>query len=170
MLEATIGVVAPGDSSEGASMRLIEQLLTFLGGGARVWPPRRLSLALQGGGSFGAFTWGVLDRLLEEESIEFDTVSGASAGAFNAVILATALAEGDRQLAREKLEQFWWRTSQSLGLNPFGTAVRFIPGAAAGTLSFWTSFLSPYQFNPLDLNPMRSVLSEVVDFDSLRRP
>jgi NTE family protein len=135
-----------------------------------VWPPRRLSLALQGGGSFGAFTWGVLDRLLEEEAIEFDTVSGASAGAFNAVILATALAEGDRQLAREKLEHFWLRTSQSLGLNPFGTAAWFNPGAAAGSISFWTSFLSPYQFNPLDLNPMRNVLSEVVDFESLRRP
>jgi NTE family protein len=135
-----------------------------------VWPPRRLSLALQGGGSFGAFTWGVLDRLLEEESVEFDTVSGASAGAFNAVILATALIEGDRQLARERLEQFWLRVSQSLGLNPFGTAARFIPGAAAGSISFWTSFLSPYQFNPLDLNPMRSILSEVVDFESLRHP
>ncbi|MGO9684157.1 MAG: patatin-like phospholipase family protein [Beijerinckiaceae bacterium] len=135
-----------------------------------IWPPRRLSLALQGGGSFGAFTWGVLDRLLEEESMEFDTVSGASAGAFNAVVLATALAEGDRQLARERLERFWWRISQSLGLNPLGTAARFVPGAAAGTLSFWTSFLSPYQFNPLDLNPMRSVLNEVVNFESLRHP
>ena len=134
------------------------------------WPPRRLSLALQGGGSFGAFTWGVLDRLLEEESVAFDTVSGASAGAFNAVVLAAALAEGDRHLARERLERFWRRVSQTLGLNPFGTAARFAPGAAAGTLSFWTSFLSPYQFNPLDLNPMRTVLNEEVDFDSLRRP
>ncbi|MGP0058388.1 MAG: patatin-like phospholipase family protein [Beijerinckiaceae bacterium] len=135
-----------------------------------VWPPRKLSLALQGGGSFGAFTWGVLDRLLEEENVAFDTVSGASAGAFNAVVLAAALAEGDRQLARERLERFWWRISQSLGLNPLGTAARFVPGAAAGTLSFWTSFLSPYQFNPLDLNPMRSVLSEEVNFESLKRP
>jgi NTE family protein len=134
------------------------------------WPPRRLSLALQGGGSFGAFTWGVLDRLLEEESVEFDVVSGASAGAFNAVVLASALAEGDRQLARDRLERFWWRISQSLGFNPFGTAARFVPGAAAGTLSFFTSFLSPYQFNPLDLNPMRAVLDEEVNFDSLRRP
>jgi NTE family protein len=133
------------------------------------WPPRRLSLALQGGGSFGAFTWGVLDRLLQEENIEFDVVSGASAGAFNAVVLAAALAQGDRQLAREKLERFWWRISQSLGFNPFGTAARFIPGAAAGTLSFFTSFLSPYQFNPLDLNPMRTVLDEEVNFDDLRR-
>lgn len=134
------------------------------------WPPRRLSLALQGGGSFGAFTWGVLDRLLEEEGIEFDMVSGASAGSFNAVILAAALAEGDRQSARDALERFWRRISQSLGLNPFGTAARYIPEAAAGTLSFWTSFLSPYQFNPLDLNPMRNVINEVVNFDSLKRP
>jgi NTE family protein len=136
----------------------------------RVWPPRKLSLALQGGGSFGAFTWGVLDRLLEEEFVEFDTVSGASAGAFNAVVLAAALAEGDRTLARARLERFWRRISQTLGLNPFGTAARFVPGAAAGTLSFWTSFLSPYQFNPLDLNPLRSVLEEEVNFANLRHP
>jgi NTE family protein len=135
-----------------------------------VWPPRRLSLALQGGGSFGAFTWGVLDRLLEEDSVKFDTVSGASAGAFNAVVLASALVEGGRALAQAKLERFWRRISQALGLNPFGTAARFVPGAAAGTLSFWTSFLSPYQFNPLDLNPMRGVLEEEIDFASLRHP
>jgi NTE family protein len=135
-----------------------------------VWPPRKLSLALQGGGSFGAFTWGVLDRLLEEESVEFDTLSGASAGAFNAVVLAAALVEGDRKLARARLERFWRSISQSLGLNPFGTAARFVPDMAAGTLSFWTSFLSPYQFNPLDLNPMRMVLEKEVDFACLRQP
>jgi NTE family protein len=134
------------------------------------WPPRRLSLALQGGGSFGAFTWGVLDRLLDEDSVEFDTVSGASAGALNAVVLASALVEGGRELAQAKLERFWRRISQTMGLNAFGTAARFVPGAAAGTLSFWTSFLSPYQFNPLDLNPMRAVLEEEVDFASLRHP
>ena len=68
---------------------------------------KRLSLALQGGGAFGAFTWGVLDRLLEEESIAFDAVSGASAGAMNAVLLASGLAQGGRETARASLERFW---------------------------------------------------------------
>src|SRR5689334_23226691 len=68
--------------------------------------PRRLSLALQGGGSFGAFTWGVLDRLLQEQ-VRLDAVSGASAGAINAVLLASGVAEGGPSAARAKLERFW---------------------------------------------------------------
>src|SRR4051812_46908139 len=71
--------------------------------------PRRISLALQGGGSLGAFTWGVLDRLLEEDDLEIDTVSGASAGAVNAVVLASGLREGGRERARENLRTFWTR-------------------------------------------------------------
>ena len=74
MLQCTIASVAIGDDSVGVTMRLIEQLLTLIGGGARAWPPRRLSLALQGGGSFGAFTAGVLDRLLDEPDIGNDTM------------------------------------------------------------------------------------------------
>ncbi|MGB6655741.1 MAG: patatin-like phospholipase family protein, partial [Methylovirgula sp.] len=66
------------------------------------WPPPRLSLALQGGGSFGAFTWGVLDRPLEDSDIDFDTVSGTSAGAINAALLAAGLAEGGPRAARAK--------------------------------------------------------------------
>jgi NTE family protein len=139
--------------------------------GAQVaWPPSKLSLALQGGGSFGAFTWGVLDRLLEEDTIEFDAVSGASAGAFNAVVLATALVEGGRSLARERLERFWRRISQLHSQNPFCTAARFAPEMAAGTLSVLTSFLSPYQFNPFALNPMRKLLTEEIDFRPLCHP
>src|SRR5271156_220802 len=86
-------------------MGLIEQVLTFIGGGARAWPPPRLSLALQGGGSFGAFTAGVLDRLLDEPDVDFDAVSGASAGAVNAVLLASGLIEG-RAPAKARREQF----------------------------------------------------------------
>src|SRR3954471_4525868 len=74
---------------------------------------RRVALALQGGGSFGAFTWGVLDRLLEDETITFDAVSGASAGAVNAVLLASGLAQGGRQAAKEALERFWRRASEA---------------------------------------------------------
>lgn len=130
------------------------------------WPPARLSLALQGGGSFGAFTWGVLDRLLEEPNVQFDTVSGTSAGAINAVLLAAGLAEGGRREARAKLGRFWERLSKTAAFGPFGVANGFAP--AAGTFSFWTRLLSPYQYNPLDLNPLRSLLNEEVDFDRLR--
>ena len=88
--------------------------------------PKRplLSLALQGGGSFGAFTWGVLDRLLREETFAFDMVSGASAGAINAVVLANGLAGGGPREAREQLDRFWRRVSDAGALTPFGMNVR----------------------------------------------
>jgi NTE family protein len=129
---------------------------------ARGWPPPRLSLALQGGGSFGAFTWGVLDRLLEDSEIAFDTISGTSAGAINAVLLAAGLAEGGPRAARAKLSRFWERLSRTAAFGPFGA------GFAPGTFSFWTRLLSPYQYNPLDLNPLRALINEEVDFDRLR--
>lgn len=136
-------------------------------GGA--WPPRHLSLGLQGGGSFGAFTWGVLDRLLEEPRLSFDTLSGASAGAINAVLLAAGLAEGGRDGAREKLDRFWRRLSQAASFVPFANNAALTPVAASRTLSFWTRFVSPYQYNPFDLNPLRILLNEEVDFDRLRK-
>src|SRR5205085_3540104 len=118
---------------------------------------RRLSLALQGGGSFGAFTWGVLDRLLEEDDLAFDAVSGASAGAMNAVMLAAGLAEGGRPAARRALHDFWQSASEA--------APRQRSGVAA---AITTHVLSPYQFNPFNLNPLRTILSETVDFEALR--
>jgi NTE family protein len=129
------------------------------------WPPRKLSLALQGGGSFAAFTWGVLDRLLEEPDLSFDAISGASAGAVNAVLLACGLAEGGRERARALLARFWTRIasgssfrSQMLigGFSPASTAVSFGPGLR----------LSP--FDPLDLEPLRQSLSREIDFAALR--
>lgn len=146
--------------------RRVEQAL---GRNGTAWPPQHLSLALQGGGSFGAFTAGVLDRLLEEPELSFDTVSGASAGAINAVLLAAGLAEGGREAAREKLMRFWRRLSRAAALVPFGNNAGLMPGAASGTLSFWTRLVSPYQYNPFDLNPLRVLLNEEVDFDHLRR-
>jgi NTE family protein len=136
-----------------------------LGRGAE-WPPRQLSLALQGGGSFGAFTSGVLDRLLEEDDLTIDTVSGASAGAINAVLLAAGLAEGGKEAAREKLTNFWRRLSRTAAFVPFGHNAGLMPG---GTLSFWTRLVSPYQYNPLDLNPLRTLLNEEIDFERLRQ-
>ncbi len=125
----------------------------------RPWPPRRLALALQGGGSFGAFTWGALDRLLEEDSIELDALSGASAGAVNAVLLASGLAAGGRDGARKNLDHFWTHVSQQS---------LFLPKVARLPLDMLARALTPYQFNPFDLNPLRQMLESHVDFERLR--
>jgi NTE family protein len=127
---------------------------------------RPLSLALQGGGSFGAFTWGVLDRLLEQDRVALDMVSGVSAGAVNAVLLADGLAEGGPAAARARLERFWRRVSSAGALARLGHAVA---GTAALAIELSTRLFSPYQFNPLGLNPLREILAEEVDFARLRR-
>ena len=133
----------------------------------RVWPPQKLSLALQGGGSFAAFSWGVLDRLLEQPDCEFDAISGASAGAVNAVLLASGLVEGGRQRARARLQQFWARimndaSFRSLmlvgGFSPAGSSVAFGPALRSG------------QFDPFDLDPLRLLLARDIDFSVLRDP
>ena len=118
---------------------------------------RRLSLALQGGGAFGAFTWGVLDRLLEDE-IECDSISGASSGAINALLVASAMQHGGHSEARERLERFWQKAS-ALGasLKSLRTGLSLLPSRV----------MSPYQFNPLGLNPLREILREEIDFDRL---
>src|SRR3954462_4058355 len=121
---------------------------------------KRLSLALQGGGALGAFTWGVLDRLLQEEHITFDAVSGASAGAMNAVLLASGLAQGGPEEARASLERFWRKVSQA------GQLSRLTSSSAA--LPIIPPRLSPYEFNPFDLNPLREILAGEVDFDAVR--
>ena len=139
--------------------------------------PQRIDLALQGGGSHGAFTWGVLDRLLEDETLEIAGVSGTSAGAMNAVALAAGLMEGGRAGAQRVLRRFWQRVGEAspfsalegtplsvwLGQhNPWMQAVLAPWQQAAKLLG---SQLSPYQLNPLNLNPLRDILVETVDFD-----
>src|SRR3954470_9939442 len=121
---------------------------------------KHLSLALQGGGSLGAFTWGVLDRLLEEEDLTFDALSGASAGAGNAVVLAAGLLAGGKPEARRPLEHFWERLSQMAPPKGGATAALFADMASR--------FLSPYQLNPFNLNPLEALLSTEVDFEALR--
>jgi len=118
--------------------------------------PKRISLALQGGGAFGAFTWGVLDRLLEAK-VPFDSVSGASAGAMNAVLLASGLAQGGAGAARAALERFWRRVSKT------GDRSRLISPILSGV----AAQLSPYQFNPFDLNPLRDILTAEVDIEAV---
>lgn len=125
------------------------------------WPPETVSLALQGGGSFGAFAWGVLDRLLEEPQIDFDAVSGSSAGAVNAVLLASGMIDGGRKGARERLSRFWKRASQAAAL------VTAAPPLGAG-LELIMRMMSPYQFNPFNVNPLREALAAEVDFERLR--
>jgi NTE family protein len=126
--------------------------------------PQKLSLALQGGGSFGAFTWGVLERLLEE-GVRFDVMSGASVGAINAALLACGLVQDGRGGAIRLLSRFWQRmTSESSfrslmlvgGFSPAGSSVAFAPTLRAG------------QFDPFDLDPLREALSRDVDFAALR--
>lgn len=119
-----------------------------------------LSLALQGGGSHGAFTWGVLDRLLEDGRVAFEGISGASAGALNAVVLASGLLDGGRDGAREALRRFW---ENVCAREPFA-----LSQDSMKALLLWSRFYSPYQLNPFNLNPLRDLLSEQVDFERLR--
>lgn len=133
----------------------------------RPWPPKRLSLALQGGGSFGAFTWGVLDRLLEEPDIDIDSLSGASAGAINGALLASGLVDGGRDDARERLTRFWHRMRAEASFLPFATMPSFL---TSGPAALMARTFSPSQLNPFDLNPLRRALMDEVDFDALRDP
>jgi len=144
----------------------------------RPGPPPAIDLALQGGGSHGAFTWGVLDRLLEDEELAFDGVSGTSAGALNAAVLATGLAHGGRAGARTALRAFWADVAGQDGC--FG-GLPSLPGGSglAGfnlnthpAYAWFNQFLhafSPAQFNPYDLNLLRDVAVKHVDADALRR-
>ena len=137
-----------------------------------------LNLALQGGGSHGAFAWGVLDRLLEEETLSFEGISGTSAGAANAVVLADGFAAGEREGAREALRAYWQRVSNLWSRGPFKPPP-LIGGIGSdfgleNSLGFrfiepMTHFASPYQLNPLNLNPLRDMLAEAIDFERVRR-
>jgi len=135
---------------------------------------RRLNLALQGGGSHGAFTWGVLDRLLDEPDLEIAALSGASAGAVNAVLFAAGLADGGRAGAKAKLESFWTQVARLPGAVLVSKAGPldgdFAPPLSPATLiDLAARVLSPYQANPLGLNPLSELLAALVDFDALRR-
>ena len=136
-----------------------------------------VNLALQGSGSHGAFTWGVLDRLLEDGRLAFDGITATSAGAVNAVVLADGLVAGGREGAREHLRAFWKKSSEIAAtsviapsffdqVNPnFG--LEHSPGFLFNEVL--TRMMSPYQLNPLDVDPMRDLLNNTVDFERLRR-
>ncbi len=140
---------------------------------------KTVNLALQGGGSHGAYTWGVLDALAEDTRVEISAISGASAGTMNAVVFASGLSEGGRERAREKLEKFWLSVSSEGSLAPFARgwvdkALSAWGGRWPGSrwIDAWTEavsgILSPYEFNPFNFNPLRAHLEQAVDFERLR--
>ncbi|MGE0725821.1 MAG: patatin-like phospholipase family protein [Alphaproteobacteria bacterium] len=137
---------------------------------------KTINLALQGGGAHGAFTWGVLDRLLEDGRIAIEGISATSAGAMNATVLAYGHAVGGPEGARRALAGFWRRISHAAGMGPLqptlldrmlgNRGLAYSPAFLMFDLV--TRLLSPYQFNPLNHNPLREVLLQTVDFDVLR--
>jgi len=139
--------------------------------------PALIDLALQGGGSHGAFTWGVLDRLLEEPWLRIAGISGTSAGAMNAAVLADGWMEGQAEGARSALERFWQRVSRAAAFSPLQRSPidRLMGRWTLDTspayvfMDLMSRVLSPYVLNPLDFNPLRRILSESVDCDRLTR-
>jgi NTE family protein len=135
-----------------------------------------INLALQGGGAHGAFTWGVLDRFLEDERLAIEGISATSAGAMNAAVTAFGMSEAGRSGARQALTNFWRRVSHAAALGPLQpTWLDRMAGnkslessPAFMVMDMMTRLLSPYQFNPVNYNPLREVLEKVVDFDALR--
>ena len=130
----------------------------------------RINLALQGGGAHGAFTWGVLDALLADGRIEFDGVSGTSAGAMNAVVLAHGLLQGGREGAQAALEKFWLAIADSMpiDLTVPGKGDDIQLGAPAKLMMQFAQYFAPHQLNPLNFNPLRDVVQAQVDFAALR--
>jgi NTE family protein len=137
---------------------------------------RTLNLALQGGGAHGAFTWGVLDRLLEEETLNFEGIVATSAGAMNAAVMTYGLIEGGREGAQRALANFWRRVSHAAALSPLQPTLfdRLVGNRSLEhsppyvMLDLVTRLMSPYQFNPFDINPLRHVLEQSMDFEALR--
>jgi len=136
-----------------------------------------IDLALQGGGSHGAFTWGVLDRLLEEPWLQIVGISGTSAGAMNAAVLAAGWTEGGRQGARAALDEYWKRVSRAAAFSPLQRTpfdrlmgrwtLDWNPAFIAMDLT--TRIFSPYDLNPYGFNPLRDILAESIDFPRLAR-
>jgi NTE family protein len=139
--------------------------------------PVLVDLALQGGGSHGAFTWGVLDRLIEEPWLQIDGISGTSAGAMNAALVADGWTQGGAEGARAALEGYWRRVSQAAAFSPLQRSPldRLMGRWTLDTLPAYvvmdmmSRVLSPYDLNPFGLNPLRAIIAETIDFDRLAR-
>lgn len=137
---------------------------------------KSINLALQGGGAHGAFTWGVLDKLLEDGRLSIEAMSGTSAGAVNAVVMLDGWARDGRECARHALNAFWAEVARSARLSPLRR------GPLDGLFSFWgiketpaylffdilTRMFSPYELNPFDINPLRDLIHRMVDFKRMK--
>lgn len=136
-----------------------------------------IDLALQGGGSHGAFTWGVLDRFVEEPWLRIEGISGTSAGAMNAAVLASGWASGGASGAKAALDAYWERVTRAAAFNPLQRSPldRLMGRWTLDTSPAYVAFdlmsrmLSPYDLNPLGFNPLRAILLESIDFDRLKQ-
>ncbi|GAA0785842.1 patatin-like phospholipase family protein [Roseibium denhamense] len=137
--------------------------------------PKKINLALQGGGAHGAFTWGVLDWFLEDSRFQIDGITGTSAGAMNAVVLASGMEAGGEDGARASLEAFWREVSEQAMLSPIKRSP-FDVLLGEWSLDHSPSYLffdvlsrfaSPYEFNPVNINPLRDVVERIVDFEKV---
>jgi NTE family protein len=157
--------------------KLLSSLLPGAAADARgAQKTKRVNLALQGGGAHGAFTWGVLDHLLSDERLSVEGISGTSAGAVNAAILADGLVRGGRAEAQKRLADFWRAASSNGNLPALQRAVMerllsFMP--LEGTpIQAWfdalSRYFSPYDVNPLNINPLKDLIERFVDFEALR--
>jgi NTE family protein len=139
-------------------------------------PCKRINLALQGGGAHGAFTWGVLDYLLEDGRLVIDGLSGTSAGAINAVICVDGLARGGPAEARKRLAEFWRAVSidgklPALQRRIVERMLNFTPlegSPVQAWLNVMSRYFSPYDLNPLNINPLKEVIERFVDFEAVR--
>ena len=137
---------------------------------------KKVNLALQGGGAHGAFAWGVLDKLLEDGRVTFDAVSATSAGAMNAAVLGYGLTIGGAEGARDELEKFWKKISDEGAKGPLQPS--FIDKAIGNHsldyspifmfMDILSRIMSPYELNPMNINPLRKVLESSIDFNVLR--
>jgi NTE family protein len=137
---------------------------------------KKINLALQGGGAHGAFTWGVLDQILDDGRLTIDGISGASAGAVNAIMLADGLARGGPEEAKKRLAEFWRAASLGGDLPPLQRAVverlfSFLPVEGSPVQAWFDAlsrYLSPYDLNPLNINPLKELIERFVDFEAVR--
>ncbi len=143
---------------------------------------KSINLALQGGGAHGAFTWGVLDAFLEDNRIDIEGITATSAGAMNAAVLAQGKALGGDEKARETLHDFWWTISRAgsifspvkrtplemmMALNPVMESWALDQSLSFAAFDALSRTVSPYEFNPFDINPLRTIVEEAVDFETV---
>lgn len=138
---------------------------------------KKINLALQGGGAHGAFTWGILDKFLEEDVFEIEGISATSAGSMNAVVLAQGLMEGGNKIARQRLHEFWRSLSEYgkwMGITTKTPLDYLIASYSQTPISFmifsaWMNLFSPYEFNPLNIHPLREILNRIVDIEKIKQ-